>query len=214
MTKKPLTLTDSFIEQLASSDTPPNVYNQYAFSSESNRQRRHNLGQYFKQMAKLEPNVLLVGEAPGYRGCRLTGIPFVSPIILQNGAKGVDLFDRGHDYLPVNERPSIRREATATMVWEALASLTAVPLLWNAYPFHPYQPDKPQSNRPPTKLELAAGRPFILQLLKIFPINSIIAVGIKADKALKGFSIPHTKIRHPSHGGKSDFVRGLQGYFG
>lgn len=213
MAKESVEAMDNFINQLTNSVPPPNVYNQYAQGPEANKQRRHNLRQYFRQMKALQPRVLLIGEAPGYRGCRLTGVPFVSPIILQNGVKGVDLFGHAHGYKPVKERPSLWKEATATMVWEAIASLTAVPLLWNAFPFHPHQPDKPQSNRPPTKLELELGRPFILQLLKIYPINAIIAVGNKADNALEAIPIPHNKIRHPSHGGKNDFLRGLQDYF-
>ena len=43
-----------------------------------NQLRRHNLTRYLSAMEQSRPTLLLVGEAPGYRGCRLTGIPFTS----------------------------------------------------------------------------------------------------------------------------------------
>ena len=46
------------------------------------RCRRENLKLYLEKMKKLNPSFLLLGEAPGYKGCRLTGIPFSSEKIL------------------------------------------------------------------------------------------------------------------------------------
>lgn len=73
-----------FVEELASIKVTPNVYNQYSYGHQENYIRRDNLLTYLIQMYKLKPRVILVGEAPGYRGCRLTGVPFTSEHLLMN----------------------------------------------------------------------------------------------------------------------------------
>ena len=201
-------IIDDFVDQLGETAVPPHTFNQYSPNQPENAARRHNLHHYLRQMQQRQPTILLVGEAPGYRGCRLTGIPFVSPAILQSNIPS-GLFEGGNNWQQSSEWPEIKREASATIVWETLEGMRPLPLLWNALPFHPHQPGMPQSNRTPKKSELAWGRPFLDQLLRIFPINTIVAVGNKAEQALTGWEIAHSKVRHPSHGGKLDFKRGL-----
>jgi hypothetical protein len=202
-------MIDAFVEQLGETAVPPHTYNQYSPHQPENAARRHNLRHYLHQMQQRQPTILLVGEAPGYRGGRLTGIPFVSPAILQAGMQS-DLFGMGNGWQPASEWPEIQRESSATIVWETLAGVRPYPLLWNAFPFHPHQPGQPQSNRPPKRSELEWGRPFLLQLLQIFPVQTIVAVGSKADQALNNWGIAHSQVRHPSHGGKLAFRRGVQ----
>ena len=108
-----------------------------------------------------------------------------------------------------NEWPHIQKEPSATMMWETLGQITAVPLLWNAFPFHPHKPNNPQSNRKPTSKELTLGRPFLHQLHTLFNIQTVIAIGNTAAHALTGWDIPHEKVRHASHGGKAEFQAGL-----
>ncbi|MCP4428071.1 MAG: uracil-DNA glycosylase [Chloroflexi bacterium] len=199
-------MIDDFIQQLAQTELSLNLFNQYGDEFAINNGRRHNLRHYLTQMERLRPRVLLVGEAPGYRGCRLTGVPFASPSII---TELETRFMSNSGFVPIDEWPSIRKEATATIVWETLATVDEIPLLWNALPFHPHKPGQPQSNRTPTNKELAWGRPFLPQLLHIFPTNQIIAVGNKADTALTRWGILHAKVRHPSHGGKSAFAQGI-----
>jgi uracil-DNA glycosylase len=167
------------------------------------------LRRYLDQMQPRRPVILLVGEAPGYRGCRLTGIPFVSPAILQastmSGLLGAD-----GGWQSSGEWSNIQRESSATIVWETLAGLRPLPLLWNAFPFHPHQPGRPQTNRTPKRSELEWGRPFLHHLLQLFPIQTIIAVGNKAEQALTSWEIAHSKVRHPSHGGKLAFMTGVR----
>jgi hypothetical protein len=199
---------DDFVNLLANTAVPPHTFNPYSPNQPENAVRRHNLGQYLHQMQQQQPTILLVGEAPGYRGCRLTGIPFVSPAILQAGTP-LGLFGTDNSWQPSNEWPDIQHEASATIVWETLADIRPLPLLWNALPFHPHQPGMPQSNRTPKKSELTWGRPFLDQLLQLFPIQTIVAVGNKAEQALTGWGIAHSKVRHPSHGGKLNFRYGV-----
>lgn len=199
---------ERFIDTLAKTAVSPQVTNQYAQSAThqvQNQIRRENLRHYLQRMSALQPRFMLVGEAPGYRGARLTGIPFVSPNMLTQLPTRL-----GIEPLTIpNEWPHIQKEASATIMWQTLAQITAVPLIWNAFPFHPHKPNNPQSNRKPTQKELVQGRPFLQELQRLFSIHTIIAVGNTAAQALTNWEILHEKVRHPSHGGKAQFQQSL-----
>jgi len=166
-------------------------------------------------MSQLEPRSLLVGEAAGYRGCRLTGIPFTSEQIIMNSVAvngpgtGRILFgsENGYRLAAENRRPL--GEATATVVWAGITKLEPIPLLWNAFPFHPHQAGRPQSNRRPSSDELSVGRQFMLTLLELFNLQQVIAVGRVAEKALKEIGLTTQYVRHPSHGGRQGFLSAL-----
>ncbi len=154
------------------------TYNQYSRS----QLRRERLAAYLDghRNAKL----LLVGEAAGYRGARISGIPFTSERQLTGLGPA---------------------EATATIVHRVLAELGLEEdvLLWNLVPTHPHRPGDPYSNRRPTREEIEDGRPF-LEILS--PGRRILPVGRLAQAALGG---PY--IRHPSHGGAVAFRQTLAG---
>lgn len=199
----------AFVRQLAETAVAPDICNPYAYDAENNAIRRHNLRRYLRYMQQQRPHVMLVAEAPGYRGCRLTGVPFSSPHFIRHGTDDGGMFGVERGYRPSQEWPHIRREASATIVWETLHQCTTIPLLWNAFPFHPHKPNQPQSNRPPRVRELLKGEPFVRQLQRLFPLEQIVAVGNKAESALSRWDIDFVKVRHPSQGGKADFQRGL-----
>jgi hypothetical protein len=100
--------------------------------------RRRRLRDYLEQRGEAE--LLLVGEAAGYRGARVSGIPFTSERQL------------------TGEGPA---EATATIVQRTLAELGLEALCWNVVPTHP---GTSSSNRRPTRSEVAAARPFLEQI--------------------------------------------------
>ena len=197
-----------FIHQLAAAFPPPNCANPYEYERPFTAARRHNLQTYLELMVQQQPNLLLVAEAPGYRGCRLSGIPFVSPHMLTElGAR----FERStNPFQPVDEWPHIQREASATIVWRTIGSWRPYPLLWNIFPFHPHQPGEPQSNRTPKVSEIAAGRPFLAHLLQIFPNVRLIAVGKKASLGLTRWGYDFTAVRHPAQGGAKQFQAAMQ----
>ena len=87
--------------------------------------------------------------------------------------------------------------------------MASLPILWNAFPFHPFQTDDPDTNRVPAAAELAIGAPFIAALLRLFPIERVVAIGNQAAASLTRMSIAHDKVRHPSQGGKQLFVAGI-----
>jgi uracil-DNA glycosylase len=142
--------------------------------------RRERLARYLESRRAAE--LLLVGEAPGYRGARVSGLPFTSERQLSGSGPG---------------------EATATLVQRVLAELGLAEdvLLWNVVPTHPHRVGAPASNRPPTGEEVARGMPFVEVLAEQ---RRVIAVGRLAERAL---GVPY--VRHPSRGGATAFRAGL-----
>src|SRR3954469_21192616 len=125
---------------------------------------------------------LLVGEAAGWRGARVSGLPFTSERQLTGAGPA---------------------EATATIVHRVLRELGVEQdvLLWNVVPTHPHRTGDPASNRPPTRAEIAGGTVFLAELARD---RSVVPVGRVAERAL---GLPG--IRHPSHGGAQAFRDGL-----
>ncbi len=199
-----------FVEELASIKVTPNVYNQYSYGHQENYIRRDNLLTYLIQMYKLKPRVILVGEAPGYRGCRLTGVPFTSEHLLMNNMEGLYLFGKENGYRLVLEKEKNLKEATATIIWSTLIEHDILPLSWNAFPFHPYRKGNKESNRTPLKKELLLGGKPLHKLIKMFNIETVIAVGNKAEESLHNLGLSCKKVRHPAQGGKNEFVKGIK----
>jgi uracil-DNA glycosylase len=115
---------------------------------------RQRLTRYLE--AHAATRLLLVGEAPGYRGARVSGIPFTSERQLSGAGPC---------------------EATATIVHRTLVELGIEALCWNVVPTHP---GSATSNRRPTSAEIAVARPFLEQ---IGAGRRILAVGRVAAEA-------------------------------
>ncbi|GAB4569120.1 MAG: uracil-DNA glycosylase [Anaerolineae bacterium] len=201
---------DRFIDRLAAAEVAEDAFNQYALDDGINAVRRENFRLYLHQMAAREPRVLLVGEAPGYQGCRRCGVPFTSDYILLNPPEGVPIFgaEAGYRMSPEYDKP--RKEPSATIVWTTIGQTELLPVIFSAYPFHPFKKGKPLSNRAPRAAELAQGREFLAEMLTLFPFEAVLAVGNNAEKSLQALDVPYVKLRHPSHGGKAEFVAGFE----
>ena len=202
---------ERLIDGLARADVPADAFNEYAPGSADNAIRRDNLRRYLHTMAQRQPDTLLVMEAPGYRGCRLTGVPVTSRKILAEGVPELGLFGSENGYQTTSDAgfEDIAGEQSATIVWGTLAALGHTPLIWNAYPFHPHKADQPRSNRAPRAPEIALGSAFLRDVLAIYPPQRIIAVGNVAERTLASLGVDCVRVRHPAQGGKNDFVAGL-----
>lgn len=153
------------------------TFNQYAESP----LLRERLSEYLA--ARAGAKVVLVGEAAGYRGARVSGIPFTSERQLTRSGPA---------------------EASATIVHRVLAELGIEEdvLLWNVVPTHP---GTERSNRRPSKEEVDAAEPFLREVTRN---RRAIAVGRLAAAALGT-----AYVRHPSHGGAAAFEEGLRRHF-
>jgi hypothetical protein len=152
------------------------TFNQYRRS----RVRRERLAAYLD--GKREARIVLVGEAAGYRGARISGIPFTSERQLSG---------RG---------PA---EASATIVHRVLDELGVEDqvLLWNVVPTHPHEPGRPYTNRRPSRFEVDVSFRY---LEGVACGRRLIAVGRLAQEVT---GAPY--VRHPAHGGAEAFRAGL-----
>jgi uracil-DNA glycosylase len=198
---------DRFVDELSRVALSPRACNQYARDEPANAIRRRNLRRYLEQLDAIGPRLMLVGEAVSYRGGRLTGIPFVSESLMLCGVG--DVLGERNGFRRATTTPKPSTEASATMVWATIRHLEPLPLLWNAFPFHPHADGNPFSNRLPTAGELAIGERFIDSLLRFFPIERVAAIGNAAASSLTRLGVEHVKVRHPSQGGKRKFVDGM-----
>lgn len=199
----------AFIDSLARTEPPANVFNQYSYDFLENAVRRHNLGLYLARMREVNPGTLLVAEAPGYRGMRLTGVPFTSPSLVRAGLDEFQLFGEARGYQSPAEHAHIKKEQSGTIVWQTLRDAKSLPLIWNAFPFHPHLPGKPLSNRTPTAKELEMGLPFLRDMIALFEIHEVVAIGNKAFDSLTRLGFACQKVRHPAQSGKNQFVEGI-----
>ncbi|MGJ3239409.1 MAG: uracil-DNA glycosylase [Anaerolineae bacterium] len=204
--------TDHFIAHLAQAGlASDDLYNQYAPPDPNNVIRCENLRRYLIAMHTYRPKYLLVMEAPGYRGCRLTGIPVTSRKIMLEGVPELDLFGEAQGYQPTDDPDFVHiyGEQSATIVWETLADLDVAPLIWNTVPFHPHKAGLPCSNRRPRVSETRIGIDYLHEIITFFQPEVIIAVGNVAESTMMSAGINCVKVRHPAQGGKADFVAGL-----
>ncbi len=203
---------DALIRDLSAAQLADDAFNQYGPDDVNNAIRRSNLRLYLRAMAARHPQTLLVMEAPGYRGCRLTGIPVTSRKVLLEGVPALKLFGREAGFRDVADAgfERIYGEQSATIVWSALADLGALPVIWNTFPFHPHQALKGDSNRKPRIAEIVLGAEFLGRLLAIWEFEQVLAVGNVAYETLQLLTLDCAKLRHPAHGGKRDFVAGLR----
>ncbi len=195
-----------FARRLRNCSVPDDVENFYA--AERTNLQRYNLEAYLLQMAKLRPDTLLVGEAPGHNGCARTGVPFSSEKLLREGVMEGRLYGEKNGYR-VRFGSAVHEQSAAAM-WEVLSEVGRIPLIWNAYPFHPHRKGEPLSNRKPKASELQTGMTFLAELMEIFGITRVIAIGNAASEVLTKMGIEHAKVRHPAHGGRTAFKAGIK----
>lgn len=155
-----------------------------------------------------EPEFILCGEAPGYQGCRHSGIAFTSEFLLVEGA----IPRVGKESIQLTHNKSPLKEPSATIVWRALYELAIAEktILWNAVMLHPHIAGERRGNRTPSDEEIALGKPALEILMNRFPHAKFIAVGKKAEGIFNMMGVPvFGCVRHPANGGATEFRAGL-----
>lgn len=206
MEKKKDLLMAEFFEKLSQRPNTSTSFNPYLDSKVLNNLRVY-LEFLVEQREKGRGEIpMLVGEAPGYQGCRITGLPFTSSHQLMESRHPIIKKLRKNFHFD-----SLRKEPTATIMWEFIDPQALPPLFWNAFPFHPFKEGEVESNRAPSTEEVEEGVFYLEKLISLFEPKVIYAVGRKSEETLaKNFpQIPSTYIRHPSNGGKTQFLAGL-----
>lgn len=155
------------------------------------------------------PDFIMCGEAPGYQGCRHSGVAFTSERLLLEGA--IPRIDTPSGRLTSRAAPY--SEPSATIVWRTLYKLGIAEktVLWNAVQLHPHQPGDFRSNRTPRSDEIALGETAMRLLVEAFPGAKVVAIGKKAEGLLTEMDIQvKAAVRHPANGGATEFAAGLQ----
>lgn len=202
---------DALITDLAALPAPADALNMYALAGPpGNAVRRRNLALALSLALARGPDLLLVGEAPGYHGACRTGVPLTSERLLLAGLGPFGRCDPATGFALASDDGRISAEATATIVYRELAAVACCAVGWNAYPLHPYRPGDPQSNRRPRVAELALGQPLLARICTLVPSVPIVALGNVAAAALSALGVAHLRLRHPARGGARAFAAGLR----
>ncbi len=216
-----MTTLDGFLEQISKRRSSDSVFNPYAEStaetgkvSSSNgdhlRQARTsqmaNLSLYLHDLAR-QPgtDLMLIGEAPGYHGCAQSGIPFTG--MRQITDQPTAQLRRIAPGLCMSSASS-PSERSADAIWSVIQERQCNVLIWNAFPFHPHELNRPDSNRKPRAAELIEGREYLDSLISLFQPACVVSVGRVAERALSSVlpESAYETVRHPSFGGKTEFT--------
>src|SRR5213593_3573134 len=177
--------------------------------------RRKHLHVYLHQRVD-KVQLVVIGEALGYRGGHFSGIPMTSERILLGKKENAGIKPE-HVFSSFNARRTSKREQcpdafsepTATIVWSSLLGLGLKPeefVLWNAFPWHSFNPRRGLlSNRMPNKSERSAGLAVFKAFLDLFPCDEIVALGNVAVSQLKEMNVECQGVRHPASGGAKLF---------
>ncbi|WP_297209384.1 MULTISPECIES: uracil-DNA glycosylase [Thermodesulfovibrio] len=197
-------LLQGLLDSLSRRKSSNTVFNQY-----QDKNILNNLRLYLEYLIKNNSKILLIGEAPGYRGCRLTGIPLTSGKVIINFQRKIKIFKEIGNEIKLHQ---IVSENTATIFWNFLASYNKpVPILWNAFPFHPHKKEMPESNRKPNRSEIEEGKEYLKIIYDLFKPEKLCSLGCVGERVLNEL-FPYKNIiyiRHPSYGGKEKFINGI-----
>lgn len=225
---------DEFIQYISNIETPDTVVNPYAVYREgidslegSSATRLAHLRHYLNHRLDTA-QMLLIAEAPGYQGARFSGLAMTCERTLLGHRDNVATADvLGEGIQPVRtshllacryatQRNQGIAEPTAAVVWGEIMQrgLARQIVLWNAFPFHPHNPDVPLSNRTPSAQEVEDHSQILVEFLGLFPnAQRIVAVGNTARDLLAQKEIDAPLVRHPANRGTNLFRQQINQIF-
>jgi hypothetical protein len=194
-----------FFELLAALQdvTPPDAEFLYDARTPDGALRLANLRRYLELTAGAR--TLLIGEAPGWRGATITGVPFMSVREL-TARPGLLTGDPAGDGFAEPADPAAGWELSASIVQKALRGWAVPPVNWPVYPNHPFRAGDRATNRPPRAPEVRAGAAIALELARALGTPRVVAIGRKAEGALAAAGIAAVAVRHPAQGGAGLFA--------
>lgn len=147
-----------------------------------------------------------LGRDLSYNGGRRTGIAFTDEFNLDNAS---NLWKTKVIKATSTDRVRVQ-EKSATLIWKKLMQFNhegklGRVFLWNVFPMHPYNKDKPFSNRSHTKKEREFGTKIFDMLLDYISPGRVVCVGNDAYDFAKNFTNKVesiVKVRHPAYGGE------------
>ena len=170
------------------------------------RTRAEALNAMIESAAAQPVDAIWIGRDLGYRGGRRTGLALTDEVNAEAHMSrwGVEV-----------ERPTVGAivgERTAAVIWSMLSQIDARIFLWNVFPLHPHEPDRPFTNRAHNSRERRAGEQILGLLVELLRPRRIFAIGNDAALAVSQFEevVPIVAVRHPSYGGQKQFLRQIR----
>jgi hypothetical protein len=167
--------------------------------------RRKNLRGYLQAVENLGSDTIWMGRDLGYRGGRRTGLALTD----EHHLSQMQSVYPGAVPDKATKGPVVL-ERTAAEIWSILSQVERPPLLWNVFPFHPYEAGAELTNRRFLARELAMVSELNKQLIHWLGIKRIICIGQDATAYAASFGIEVDSVRHPSYGGVRDFRDGMR----
>lgn len=201
---------NQFLKRLEDSPDNGAVFNpwyhvdaNYDASPDAPRCRRQNLQKYLEERLTTATH-LLVAEAPGFRGCKFSGIAMTCERQLGQRTSCERRLPKPAD------RKMGMIEPTASIVAKLLVRLSIDPtriVLWNTFAWHPHRPANRLTNRTPTPIELQHGLPVLRAMIELFPKCELIAIGKTAQRTIEeSLNLAVPAVRHPANGGATLFA--------
>ncbi len=163
--------------------------------------RQRNLLNVLEAALACKPSSIWIARDLGYRGGRRTGLALTDEFHLAAHQKLL-----ASEPLKRATHGPLLKESTAGSIWDVLNRLDGPVFLWNVFPLHPHVQGQPQSNRSHTRSEAIECRIFLDWLLTRLSPTRVLAIGRDAQNALASLGVENVPVRHPSYGGKTDFL--------